>query len=185
MLNLFKKKDGFDSLEIARQIIKNTGLDENLGIIKQKKHAHEADPVRLLELVLSLSTTNLMQTLKSDFIVKKIPKENQDAIIRDYITESLRHQDLLKLKREQIDTIKGGVLVRAEELGKFWDESEDPKGSGPGPRYYCVKEVLKGLGGEVNYALHDALFELMYLQYRHYYRYFQSLLGTTEETQIT
>jgi len=177
MLNLFKKKDGFDSLEIARQIIKNTGLDENLGIIKQKKHVHQAEPARLLELVLSLSTVNLVETLKSDFVMEKIPKEIQTAIVRDYITESLRQQDLMKLKREQIDTIKGGVLVQVEEMGKFWNESDDPQGSGPGPRYYCVKEVLKGLGGEENYALHDALFELMYLQYRHYYRYFQSLLS--------
>jgi hypothetical protein len=174
---MFNKKK-FNSLDIARQIIKNTGLDENLGIIKQKNHAHSADSVELLKLVMALSTTNLVQTMKSDFIVQGLPEEIRNEIIREYIVESFRKQDLRKLKGKELEEATRVVMELVRELNKFWDEAVDPQGTGPGPRYYCVKEVLKKLGGEINYDLHDALFELMYLQYRHYFRYFQGLMAT-------
>jgi hypothetical protein len=174
----FDKK--LNSLDIARQIIKNTGLDENLGILKQKRHAVPMAPKEIVKRVLALSTCNLVQTMKADFIVREFPEEKRDAITRDYILESLRNQDLFKLAgKDEAEEIRQGVMGIVAELERFWGGT-DPQGSGPGPRYYCVKEVLTRLGGQQNYDLHDALFELMYLQYRHYLKYFGGLLGEPE-----
>jgi len=175
----FEKKSS--SLDIARKIIKNTGLDENLGIIKQKKHLGTAEPAELLKLVMALSACNLVQTMKADFILEGLPQQDRDDIIRDYVTESFRSQDLVRLKgKEETEEIRLAVMGIVEDLGRFWDEEEDPQGSGPGPRYYCVKEVLKRLGGQPNHDLHDALFELMYLQYKHYLKFFRELLERPE-----
>jgi hypothetical protein len=121
-----------------------------------------------------------VQTLKADFIVKEIPQNIREEIVRKYAAESLRQQDSHKLGKREIEEMVRGVMEVVEDLGRFWTDREDPQGGGPGPRYYCVKEVLKRLGGEVNYELHDALFELMYLQYRHYLKYFQQLLSQPE-----
>src|SRR5579872_7307280 len=163
----FEKK--FNSLEVARAIIKNTGLDENLGILKQKKQLGTADPKVLLKLVMSLSACNLVQTMRADFIAEEINDQYRESIIKDYILESFRTQDLVKLKdKQEMEEMRAAVMAIVGELSGFWNEEEDPRGSGPGPRYYCVKEVLKRLGGQPNYDLHDALFELMYLQYKHY-----------------
>ena len=172
---MFFKKEKFNSLDIAKQVIKNTGLDENLGIVKQKNHAHKAQPPQYLKLVMALSTTNLVQTMKADFIERDIPEATREEIVRHYVEESLRQQDFLKLGRGEIDRMVKDVVEVVASLGQFWTDREDI--GGPGPRYYCVKEVLKRMGGEVNYELHDALFELMYLQYRHYLKYFKALLA--------
>ena len=176
--SMFFKSSKYNSLDIAKQVIKNTGLDENLGILKQKKYAHKAEPNQYLKLVMALSTTNLVQTLKSDFIVKEIPQNIREEIVHQYAAESLRQQDSHKLDKREIEEMVRGVMEVVEALNQFWTDREDI--GGPGPRYYCVKEVLKRLGGEVNYELHDALFELMYLQYRHYLKYFQQLLSQPE-----
>lgn len=172
------ERNKFNSRDIARQLIKNTGLDENLGILKQKNHAVAVAPIDYLKLVLSLSTTNLVQTMKADFIVKAVPAETQREIVQEYIQESFRQQEIHKVGKKEIEEAGLEVLKIVEELGKFWVESEDPQGTGPGPRYYCVKEILRRLGGAVNHDLQDALFELMYLQYRHYFKYFQMFLAT-------
>lgn len=172
----FDKK--FNSLVVARQIIKNTGLDENLGILKQKKHPASTPPREVLKLVMALSTCNLVQTLKADFIVQNLSGEEREAVTRDYILESFRNQELVRLEgKEEIEGTREEVMKIVGELQRFWKDTEDPQGSGPGPRYYCVKEVLARLGGEVNYDLHDALFELMYLQYRHYLAFFRGFLA--------
>ncbi|HEY5038304.1 MAG TPA: hypothetical protein VIJ93_04450 [bacterium] len=174
----FNKKSA--SLEIAQRIIRNTGLDENLGILKQKKHIESAEPRELLKFVMALSACNLVQTMKADFVVQGFPAEHLKEITRDYVLESLDKQDLVKLKgKSEIEGMRLAVMEIVGELQGFWKEEEDPQGSGPGPRYYCVKEVLKRLGGQPNYDLHDALFELMYLQHRHYIRCFKELLAET------
>jgi hypothetical protein len=171
----FDKK--FNSLEVARQIIKNTGLDENLGILKQKKHEVPVPAKDVLKLVMALSTCNLVQAMKADFITREITGENREAITRDYVLESFRKQDLLPLDdKEEMEEIRQGVMAVVGELQEFWAGTEDPPGSGPGPRYYCVKEILGRLGGQQNYELHDALFELMYLQYKHYLFFFTGYL---------
>ncbi len=172
----FDKK--FNSLVVARQIIKNTGLDENLGILKQKKHPFSAPPKDVLKLVMALSTCNLVQTLKADFVVQKLSEEERKAVTRDYILESFRNQDLIQLKgKDEIEGLREEVMKIVGDLQRFWKDTIDPQGSGPGPRYYCVKEVLSRLGGGTNYELHDALFELMYLQYKHYLAFFRMFLA--------
>ena len=175
----FEKKS--NSLEIARGIIKNTGLDENLGILKQKKKPISFEPKEFLKLVMSLCACNLVQTMKADFIAEEIGGQNLDDIISDYILESFRNQDLVKLSdKREAEEMRLAVMGIVRELEGFWDEKEDPRGSGPGPRYYCVKEVLKRLGTQPNYDLHDALFELMYLQYKHYIKFFRVFLDKWE-----
>ncbi len=169
------------SLEIAKQVIKNTGLDENLGILKQKKHQSGAPPKEMVKLVMALSACNLVQTFKADFIQGAFTIEERDAIVRDYVLESFRNQDLVKLKgKDEAEELRLAVMAIVPDLQNFWNEEEDPQGSGPGPRYYCVKEVLRRLGGQTDYNLHDALFELMYLQYKHYLKFFRAHLGKPE-----
>ena len=176
----FKKSN---CLEVARQIIQNTGLDENLGILKQKNHPVPAHPKEILKLVMALSACNLVQTMKADFIVEKIPEEEREAILRDYILESFRKQDLAPLSgKQEMEELRLAVMGIVGELERFWGGAEDPQGSGPGPRYYCVKEILARLGGGQNYDLHDALFELMYLQYKHYLAFFRNYLEQQEKT---
>jgi hypothetical protein len=176
---MFFKKEKFNSLDIAKQVIKNTGLDENLGILKQKNHVHRTEPFQYLKLIMALSTTNLVQTLKTDFIVKEIPQATLEEVVRHYVEESLKQQALLKLKKPEMEDMLRGVMAVVADLDRFWTDREDI--GGPGPRYFCVKEVLKRMGGAENFPLHDALFELMYLQYRHYLKYFQQLLSQPEE----
>lgn len=174
----FEKKN--NSQSIARQIIKQSGLKENLKILEEKHHLVPQPPKDILRLILALSTCNLVQTMKTDFISQKLPQETRDDITRDYVLESFKNQDLAKLKgNEEIEALRQGVMEVVVELQKFWSPSEDPQDSGPGPRYYCVKEILARLGGETNYEVHDALFELMYIQYRHYLDYFRETLGET------
>jgi len=173
---LFEKKN--NSQSIARQIIKQSGLKENLKILEEKHHLVPLPPQDTLKLVLALSTCNLVQTMKADFITQKLTEEARNDITGDYILESFKNQDMVKLRgNEEANALRLGVMEVVAELQKFWSSSEDPQGSGPGPRYYCVKEILARLGGEPNYVVHDALFELMYIQYRHYLDYFREMLG--------
>lgn len=171
-----------DSLEIARQIIANTGLDENLGILKQKKHKGAVPPQEHLKLVMALSTCNLVQTMKAEFMAGAFTPEKAEALVKDYVLESLKKQDLLRLGAKEAEALRLEVMEVVAELQGFWNEEEDPQGSGPGPRYYCVKEILKRLGGgEPDHNLHDALFELMYLQHKHYLKFFRAHLEKPEE----
>lgn len=162
--------------EIAQGLIKNTGLDENLGILKQKNFSAGTGSAQYLELVMVLSACNLVQTMKADFIQGEFEPEVREDITREYILESLRRQDMVPLQGEKhLEIIRLGVMGVVAELQVFWKE-EESDGSGPGPRYYCVKEVLRKLGGAVNFDLHDALFELMYLQHRHYLSFFREYM---------
>jgi len=166
-----------DSLTIAREIIKNTGLFENLDILKEKKHQGSATPREVLKQVMALSTCNLVQTMKADFLDGEFSPKEQEEILRHYILESFRKQDLFSLgDKEETEALRLETLDIVDEFQSFWTD-EDPQGSGPGPRYFCVKEVLRRLGGETDHDLHDALFELMYLQYQHYLKFFREHLN--------
>jgi hypothetical protein len=166
-----------ESLEIAKKLIQNTGLEASLAILREKYHIRDVGPEEMLKLVLALSTCNLVRTMKSEFIAQEIPEEDQQDIIDDYVVESLRRQVLLELKdgADKMEKCEA-VLGVAKELQAFWNNTDDPKG--PGPRYYCVKEVLRRLGDTMNYDLHDALFEFMYLQHKHYIDFFREFLKT-------
>ena len=169
--------DPHESLKIAKNLIQNTGLEASLAILKEKYHVRDVSPEKMLKLVLALSTCNLVRTMKSDFIAQEISEEDQQDIIDDYVVESLRRQVLLELKdgADKMEKCEA-VLEVARELQAFWNNTDDPKG--PGPRYYCVKEVLRRLDDTMNYDLHDALFEFMYLQHKHYIDFFREFLKT-------
>ena len=167
-------------MEIAKKLIRTTGLEDSLAILKEKYHTGAVGPEDLLKLVLALSTCNLVRTMKSEFIALEITDEDQQDIIDDYVVESLRRQILLPLKdgADRMEKCEA-ILGIARELQAFWNNTDDPKG--PGPRYYCVKEVLRRLGDEMNYDLHDALFEFMYLQHKHYIDFFREFFKISRE----
>ncbi len=170
----FQKKT--ESLIIAEKLIKKVDLDENLKLLKQKNHTGTVEPDEFLNLILALGTCNLVQTMKADFIQEKLQPALQYEITRDYVKESLDRQKLIKIKSAEAEEKFYAVMRIVSELQMFWKESEDPTDGGPGPRYYCVKEILKRIGGETNYELHDALFELMYLQHKNYIDFFKGRL---------
>lgn len=163
------------SLEIAKKLVQTTGLDECLKILKEKNHSAGVKPGELLKQVLGLSICNLTRTMELDFISQEIVGEDRQDIIDDYVVESLRHQDLAKLRdgAELMDRCQE-VLGVSEGLQVFWDGTEDSKG--PGPRYFCVKEVLSRLGDSSNYDLRDAFFEFTYLQHKYFIDFFRELL---------
>ena len=57
-----------ESLGIAKKLIRNTGLEASLEILKEKYHVRDVGPEEMLKLVLALSTCNLVRTMKSEFI---------------------------------------------------------------------------------------------------------------------
>ncbi len=174
----FQKKS--QSLILAEKLIKKVDLEENLDLLKGKNYKVTVKPSEFLNLVLALGTCNLVQTLKAGFIAEKIQPAFQYEITRDYVKESLGRQKLVKIKSSEAEEKFYSVMRIVTELQVFWKENIDPLDSGPGPRYYCVKDVLKRMGGETNYELHDALFELMYLQHKNYIDFFREYLANPE-----
>lgn len=172
----FNKKD--IKKEVAEKLVKLTNMQETLDIIKREKHAVQAAPGEELKIILAVSTCNLMQTMQADFIAQRIDAATRNEIIRGFTEESLRKQDLVKVKSgSDMEAKRLAIMAIVEELRKFWSDGDDPQGSGPGPRYYCAKEMLKRLGAEPGTDLHDALFELMYLRHKYYIDFFKSLLA--------
>ena len=120
---------GFNSLTIAKQIIKNTGLDENLGILKQKKYEVPLPPKDILKIVMALCTCNLVQTMKADFVTEKFSEKQREAITKDYVLESFRNQDLIIFSgKEEADQLRLSVMAIVEELQRYWKGTEDLKG---------------------------------------------------------
>jgi hypothetical protein len=168
-----------DSLDIAKKLIRNTGLEESLALLKQKNHSGAVEPEELLRLVLSLSACNLVRTMREDFVVQEIMGDDQQDIIDDYIVESIRKQKLVKLRDgAEIMERCEAVEAVAGELQRHWFDDDDPKG--PGPRYYCVKDVLRRLGDETNHELQDSLFEFMYLQHKYFIDFFKDLFKSQD-----
>ena len=177
---LFKKKD--NNLDSAERLVKLTNMQETLDIIKREKHPVQASPDEELKIILAVSTCNLAQTMLADFIAQRIDTGTRDEIIRHFMEESLRQQDLVKVKGgAETDKMRLEIMEIVRRLQKFWEEDDDPQGSGPGPRYYCVKEMLKRLGAEPGTGLHDALFELMYLRYKYYIDFFKALFAQPKQ----
>jgi hypothetical protein len=176
----FKKKD--NRRETAEKLVKLTALQETLDILKREKSAVTAEPEDELVIILAVGTCNLMQTMRADFISQSIDAEAQDEIIRHFVEESLRRQDLVKIKGSSgMETKRFAVMAIVEELQKFWKGEDDQQGSGPGPRYYCVKEMLRRLGAKPGTDLHDALFELMYIRHKYYIDFFKALLAQPKQ----
>jgi hypothetical protein len=160
-----------DSLFIAKELIEKTGLQDSLILLESVKRSESVPPGDLLKLLLALSACNLVQTMKEEFIDQAILPDDQLDITDDYVAETLRRQNVLKMSDgAELMEICVQILYLVGELEIFWRNDEDPKG--PGPRYYCVKEVLRRLGNEENFPLRDTLFEFMYLQHKHFIDYF-------------
>jgi hypothetical protein len=175
MLFQQKKIKGHD---IAEQLLKSIDMDDVLDLVRDKDGPDVADKEGKLELLLGLCACNLAQTMRADFIVAGCDPAVQYDAVRYYITGLLKRQNLVKVKDDtDADSKRKAVIAVMEDLQKFWKEEEDPKGSGPGPRYYCVKEVLKRLGGGPDYDLHDNLFEMMYTRHKFYIDFFRKLLA--------
>ncbi len=170
--------DKNQSLEIAKKLVQTTGLAESLEILKQKNFSVGVEPGDLLKQILGLSACNLVRTMKEDFVALEIMGEDRQDVIDDYVAESLRRQNLVKLRdgAELMDRCQE-ILGVAEGLQAFWESTEDPKG--PGPRYFCVKEVLSRLGDSMNYDLRDAFFEFTYLQHKYFIDFFREFLKSS------
>jgi hypothetical protein len=164
-----------DSLRIAKELIEKTGLQDSLILLESVKRSQTVPPGELLKLLLALSACNLVQTMQEEFIEKNLMPDDQLDIVDDYVVETLRRQRILVLEDgAQIMERCVDILYIVGELEIFWRNDDDPKG--PGPRYYCVKEVLRRLGNEDNFSLRDTLFEFMYLQHKYFIDYFIKLL---------
>lgn len=166
------------SLKIAKNLIRVTGIQETLKLFREKNISNVGMEELLIQ-VLALNACNLIQTMKEDFVNKEVDSEDQQDITDDYTVENLRMLSLINVK-DGADLMEKcqDILGIAEKLRVYWTSEDDPKG--PGPRYYCVKDVLRRLGNEKNVELHDALFEFMYTQHKHFIHYFRTLLDPIE-----
>ncbi|HVZ81134.1 MAG TPA: hypothetical protein VHE12_10140 [bacterium] len=162
-----------NSLEVARELIGSSGLEESLSLFKTAGHGGTAPPEELLKWVLAMSACNLSRTLKLEHIQAQVQEEDRQDILDDYIVESLRRQDL-QVFRDGAELMEKcqDILKAAEELESFWYGTPQDPGN-PGPRYFCVKAVLEHLGAEDQLDLRDALFEFMYVQHSHFLAHFR------------
>jgi hypothetical protein len=166
------------SLKIAKNLIKVTGVQNTLTLFYQKNLSNVA-PEDALKLILALNSCNLMQTMREDFINKEIDPEDRQDIVEDYVVENIRQLAVIQARdgAERMDKCME-IMDVSEKLRSHWMGEEDH--TGPGPRYYAVKDVLRRLGNETNHDLHDALFEFVYTQHRHFIHYFKNLLEPSE-----
>ena len=161
------------SLRIARNLIQVTGLKESLAVF-QKNNFSNISEVEVLKLLLAVDACNLLQTMKEDFISREISEEDRQDAVDDYVVENLKGSAVIPCRdgaerMEQLDEILG-VAAKFQEN---WTR-EDTKD--PGPRFYCVKELLRRLNCEDNTPIHDNLFEFVYQQHNRFIRYFKTLL---------
>ncbi len=168
------------SLKIAKNLIKITGMKECLLLFKEKNIVN-VEKEDLLKQLLGLNTCNLMQTMKVYFADKSLDEDDRLDIIDDYVVENLRLQDWITIQdgAERMEKCQE-ILGIAEMLQLYWKDEKEKEAQGPGPRYYCVKDVLRHLGNEQNKELHDALFEFVYVQHKQFIYYFRSLMDPVE-----
>ncbi len=171
------------SLKVAKSLIQVTGLRESAALFKEIQISNvERD--ELLNLVLALNACNLAQTMKEDFIANEIDVFDSQDIVDDYVVENLRSPEWIMIRdgAERMELCLK-IMGIVEELQIHWISHEDPKG--PGPRYFCVTDLLRRLGSEKNTSLHDALFEFMYRQHTAFIKYFRVLLNKPEMGEPT
>lgn len=169
------------SLKIAKNLIQVTGIQETLKLFREKNVSNVGIEELLLQ-VLALNACNLVQTMQEDFINTEIDSEDQQDIADDYVIENLRMLGLINV-RDGADLMAKcqDILEIAEKLRAYWTGKDDPK-EGPGPHYYCVKDVLRRLGNDKNVQLHEALLGFVNTQQKHFIYYFKTLLDPIEPT---
>ena len=172
---MFSKK--MSSLDIARRLVKVTGIKETLEILQKIKNPDPSRTGEYFKLILALSDCNLSQTLKEDTITSSFEREFLDSVIRDYIFECIRVLTPVRMSdAKAVEVFRTAVQDVSKDLQDFWKDEEELRSGGPGPSYYCVKEVLKRLNDEGDYDVHDALFEHMYLEHKNIIDLFRELI---------
>jgi hypothetical protein len=161
------------SQKIARNLIMITGLRRSLAIYQQN-NLSDIPNDEVLMLLIGMDTCNLIQTLKEEFITKEISQEDIQDIVDDYVVEYLKQQDSIVIQdgADRMNRCQEALAI-AVKFQENWTR-EDRKD--PGPRFYCVKELLRLLGNEENKPIHDTLFEFIYEQHNQFIRYFRTLL---------
>jgi hypothetical protein len=173
-----KKTDRFTASEIVAQLLKICQCGIGLDFMEQSRVAGAVAPAERVKLLMALSATNLIETMKADFITQKLDEAAREQIAREFLEESLRRQTIAVFKNmDDIQHARVDAMRIVGELQKFWNEESDPEGTGPGPRYYCVKEILGRLGGGPDYTLHDTLFEMMYTKHKEFIDFFRQRLA--------
>jgi hypothetical protein len=170
------------SLKIAKNLIKVTGVKDGLKLFLSMNLSN-VNKTELYIQMLALNATNLLQTMKEDFISKEIDSEDSQDIVDDYVIENLRHQEFIPIRdgAELMDKCQE-IEGYAQKFRIHWlGEGEQ---TGPEPRYFCVMDVLRKLGNEKNHFLQDTLFDFVTLQHQHFTHYFETLLKPIEEPEI-
>lgn len=169
------------SLKIARNLIEITRLKDSFALFKEKDISLTG-PSELIKLVLALNACNLIATMEEEFVAREISPEDRQDTVDDYVYEGLRVQSWVTFAdgAQHMDLCMG-ILEVAGKLRSHWEKG-DP--NGPGPRYYCVKDVLRRLGNEGNHDLQDALFEFTFTQHNEFIKYFHQLLTPTSPEEV-
>lgn len=166
------------SLKIAKSLVKVTDVHAGLSLFLNQAPSTVSKQLLFIQM-LALNATNLLQTMKENFINREIDSEDSQDIVDDYVVENLRNQEWIPLhdgaelmeKCQEIEEI-------AQSLRIHW--LSDREQGGPEPRYYCVMDVLRRLNNENNGDLQDALYEFINHQHGRFTRYFQTLLKPIE-----
>ncbi len=169
------------SFKIARNLIKVTGLAESLAVF-QKNTFSNIEEGEVLKLLLAVDACNLMQTMREDFIHGEIYEEDLQDTVEDYLVENLKAQVVIPCRdgAERMEQCQE-ILAMTARFQEYWvkEECKDP-----GPRFYCVKELLGRLGSEANTPIHDNLFEFVYEQHNRFIRYFRTLLEPMQAEDV-
>lgn len=162
------------SLKFALQLIQVTRVQESMALI-QEKNLSQVAPEILFELTLALNVCNLSQTMNEEFIKKEVDSEDREDIVDDYVVQNLRFQNWIAIRdgAERMERCQK-ILVIAEKLGENWSKKDEP--GGPGPRFYCVKDLLRRLGNEKNLVLQNELLNFVNLYHKHFQHFFKVLL---------
>lgn len=166
------------SLKIAKNLIKVTDIQEGLNLFLNKIPSSVSTQLLFIQM-LALNATNLLQTMKEDFIIREIDSEDSQDIVDDYVVENLRNQKSIQLKdgAELMEKCQE-IEEIAQSLRIHW--LSERESNGPEPRYYCVMDVLRRLNNENNSDLQDVLYEFINTQHERFTRYFRTLLKPIE-----
>jgi hypothetical protein len=170
------------SLKFALQLIQVTRVQESMALI-QEKNLSQVAPEILFELTLALNVCNLAQTMNEEFVKKEVDPEDREDIADDYVVQNLRFQNWITIRdgAERMERCQK-ILNIAEKLGENWAKKDEP--GGPGPRFYCVKDVLRRLGNEKNLVLQNELLNFVNLYHKHFQHFFKVLLEPFQAAPI-